>query len=88
MVVTGVCSLAIPAMPSLVHMLDLNRIGEAAGRSLCPCLPQVAINAVRWLRSPHSPCRKCYLYSRIRISPTYVSEPFFDGTPVNPRWRR
>ncbi len=56
MVVIGVCSLAIPAMPSLVHMLDLKRIGEVAGRSLYPCLPQVAINAVRWLRSHHNSC--------------------------------
>jgi hypothetical protein len=30
-------SLAIPVMPSLVHMLDYQRIGEAAGRSLSPC---------------------------------------------------
>lgn len=34
-------SLAIPLMPSLVHMLDYQRIGEVAGRSLFPCLPQV-----------------------------------------------
>ncbi len=46
MMVIGVCSLTIPAMPSLVHMLDLERIGEAAGRNLYPCLPQVAIDAV------------------------------------------
>ena len=38
-------SLAIPLMPSLVHMSDLMRIGEAAGRSLFPCLPQVDANA-------------------------------------------
>lgn len=41
MVVIGVNSLGIPAMPSLVHMPDLKRTGEAAGRSLCPCLLQV-----------------------------------------------
>ncbi|MCP3476585.1 hypothetical protein NLM33_41055 [Bradyrhizobium sp. CCGUVB1N3] len=34
-------SLAIPLMPSLVHMLDYQRIGEIAGRSLFPCLLQV-----------------------------------------------
>src|SRR5664279_1015267 len=37
----GVNSLAIPLMPSLVHMLDYQRIGEVAGRSLFPCLLQV-----------------------------------------------
>ncbi len=45
MVVIGACFLSIPAMPSLVHMLDLKRTGEVAGRNLCPCLLQVAINA-------------------------------------------
>jgi len=34
-------SLAIPLMPSLVHMLDYQRISEVAGRSLFPCLLQV-----------------------------------------------
>jgi len=44
-------------MPSLVHMSDLMRIGEAAGRSLFPCLPQVDANASVWLRSPLGPCK-------------------------------
>ena len=72
MVDIGVHSLAIPAMPSLVHMLDLKRIGEVAGRNLCPCLLQVAINAVVWLRSHHSPYRKPYIYSRMQTNSPYV----------------
>ena len=39
LMVIGVNSLTIPIMPSLVHMPDLKRAGEAAGRSLCPCFP-------------------------------------------------
>ena len=31
----------------------LKRIGEAAGRSLCPCLPQVDADVMVWLCSPH-----------------------------------
>ncbi len=88
MVVIGVCFLSIPAMPSLVHMLDLKRTGEAAGRCLCPCLPQVAIHTVFWLRFPHSPCGKCYMYFCIWSDSTYISQPLKDGTPVNPRRRR
>ena len=72
MVVIGACFLNIPAMPSLVHMLALKRIGEAAGRNLCPCLPQVAINAVLWLRSHHDPYGKPYIYSRMQINSPYV----------------
>ena len=30
-------------MPSLVHMIDFQRIGEVAGRSLYPCFPQVDV---------------------------------------------
>ena len=55
MLVIRVNSLGIPTMPSLVHMPDLKRIGEAAGRSLCPCLPQVDADAMVWLRSPSWP---------------------------------
>lgn len=33
-------------MPSLVHMLDFPRTGEVAGRSPCPCVPQV--DATPW----------------------------------------
>ncbi len=57
MVVIRVNSLGIPRMPSLVHMPDLKRIGEVAGRSLCPCLPQVDADAMVWLRSPHDSLR-------------------------------
>jgi len=41
MVVIRVNSFSIPAMPSLVHMSDLKRIGEVADRNLYPCFPQV-----------------------------------------------
>lgn len=54
-------------MLSLVHMLDVMRIGEAAGRSLLPCVPQVDANAMVWLRSPHDPSRASYLCARIRM---------------------
>ena len=46
MMVIGVNSLGIPIMPSLVHMPDLKRTGEVAGRSLCPCFPQVDADAM------------------------------------------
>jgi hypothetical protein len=42
-------------MPSLVHMLDVMRIGEVAGRSLFPCFPQVDADATVWLRSLRGP---------------------------------
>jgi len=48
-------------MPSLVHMLDLNRIGEAAGRSLCPCLLQVDADAMAWLHSLHRSLQGSYM---------------------------
>jgi hypothetical protein len=51
-------------MPSLVHMLDVIRIGEVAGRSLFPCVPQVDANAMVWLCSPHDPSRASYIYAR------------------------
>ena len=57
MAVIGVNSLHIPHMPSLVHMPDLKRTGEVAGRSLCPCLPQVDADAMVWLRSLHGSLR-------------------------------
>ena len=57
MVVIGANSLGIPSMPSLVHMPDLKRTGEAAGRSLFPRLPQVDADVLVWLRSPHAPLR-------------------------------
>jgi hypothetical protein len=67
MSVIGVNSLAIPIMPSLVHMPDLKRTGEAAGRSLYPCFPQVDADATVWLHSPHDPCKTPYIYVRIRV---------------------
>lgn len=39
-------------MPSLVYMLDFPRTGEVAGRSPCPCVPQVDTAAMVWLCSP------------------------------------
>lgn len=72
MVDIRVNSLGIPPMPSLVHVPDLKRIGEAAGRSLFPCFPQVDADAMVWLHSPHDPCETPYIYARIRMSPAYV----------------
>ena len=48
-------------MPSLVHMLDLNRISEAAGGSHCPCLPQVDADAMAWLHSLHHALQNSYM---------------------------
>jgi hypothetical protein len=45
-------------MPSLVHMLDVLRTGEVAGRSPCPCVPQVDADAMAWLRSLHLPASR------------------------------
>ena len=58
-------SVVIPIMPSLVHMLDVNHIGEVAGRSLFPCVPQVDADAMVWLRSFHDLLRAAYMYARI-----------------------
>lgn len=54
--VIRVSSVSIPVMPSLVPILDLKRTGEAAGRSLYPCVPQVDADTMGWLCSPHAPC--------------------------------
>ncbi len=81
-------SLAIPSMPSLVHMPDLTRIGEAAGRSLCPCLPQVDADAMVWLRSPHDPCATSYIYARIRMPSALMSDSIISIPPVKPCRRR
>jgi hypothetical protein len=62
-------SLTIPLMPSLVHMLDYQRIGEVAGRSLFPCLPQVDAVASVWLCSPLGPRETPYICARVRVSP-------------------
>ena len=81
-------SLAIPLMPSLVHMLDYQRIGEVAGRSLFPCLLQVDAVASVWLCSPLGPRKTPYICVRVRVSPaTYPSTPF-SIPPVKPCRRR
>ena len=84
MVVIGVNSLGIPPMPSLVHMPDLKRTGEAAGRSLYPCLPQVDADAMVWLRSPHDPCETPYIYARIWMLPRYVCGIIIRIPPIKP----
>jgi hypothetical protein len=48
-------------------MPDVKHIGEVAGRSLFPCLPQVDADAMVWLRSLHDSLRAPYLYARIRM---------------------
>jgi hypothetical protein len=81
-------SLAIPLIPSLVHMLDYQRIGEVAGRSLFPCLLQVDAVASVWLCSPLGPRKTPYIYARVRVSPaTYPLTPF-SIPPVKPCRRR
>ncbi len=81
-------SFAIPLMPSLVHMLDYQRIGEVAGRSLFPCLLQVDAVASVWLCSPLGPRKTPYIYARVQVSPaTYPSTPF-SIPPVKPCRRR
>ena len=81
-------SLGIPRMPSLVHMSDLKRIGEVAGRSLYPCLPQVDADPMVWLRSLHGPCKAPYIYARIRMISGYVSGIIISIPPVKPCRRR
>jgi len=88
MMVIGVNSLGIPVMPSLVHMSDLNRTGEAAGRNLCPCFPQVDADAMVWLCSPHGPCGASYIYARICMLPGYMSGTIISIPPVKPCRRR
>ncbi len=70
------------------HMSDLIRIGEAAGRSLFPCLPQVDANASVWLRSPLGPCKAPYLCARIRVSPATCPSTPFSIPPAKPCRRR
>nr|AJW29932.1 hypothetical protein pLM19O1_p71 [Ochrobactrum sp. LM19]AJW29941.1 hypothetical protein pLM19O1_p62 [Ochrobactrum sp. LM19] len=64
------------------------RIGEAAGRSLFPCVPQVDADIMVWLHSPHDPIRPTYIYDRIRMPPTYVSGSVISIPPVKPCRRR
>jgi hypothetical protein len=53
-------SLAIQTSWSFHHAFPRSyagrlHIGEAAGRSLFPCFPQVDADAMVWLHSPHDP---------------------------------
>src|SRR4051812_27349098 len=81
-------SLAIPLMPSLVHMLDYQRISEVAGRSLFPCLLQVDAVDSGLAAFSLSPRKTPYIYARVRVSPaTYPSTPF-SIPPVKPCRRR
>lgn len=75
-------------MPSLVHMLDLKRIGEAAGRSLFPCFPQVDADAMVWLRSLHDPYGRPTCMPIFGCVPTYVSGSIISIPPVKPCRRR
>ena len=75
-------------MPSLVHMPDLKRIGEVAGRSLFPCLPQVDADPLVWLRSLHGPCKTPYIYACIRMFSGYLSVNTFGIPPDKPCRRR
>ena len=59
------------------------RIGEVAGRSLFPCVPQVDADVMVWLHSPHDPMRATYIYARIRMPPTYVSGSFISIPPLS-----
>ena len=66
-------SLAIPLMPSLVHMLDYQRIGEVAGRSRFPCLLQVdAVASGLAVFSPRPTQDALHLRSRSGVS-GYIS---------------
>src|SRR5690606_25420718 len=59
-------------MPSLVHMLDTPRTGEVAGRSPCPCVPQVDADVMVWLRSPHDSLRDAIHIRPHSDTPAYV----------------
>lgn len=59
-------------MPSLVHMLDTPRTGEIAGRSPCPCVPQVDADVMVWLRSPHNSLRDAIHIRPHSDTPAYV----------------
>ena len=89
MMVIMVNSLRIPHMPSLVHMPDLKRTGEAAGRSLYPCLPQVDADAMVWLRSLHgSPRDDLHIRPHSDAPKGYVSQSIISIPPVKPCRRR
>lgn len=75
-------------VPSLVHMLDYQRIDEVAGRSLFPCLPQVDAVASVWLCSPLGPRKTPYIYARVRVSPATCPSTPFSIPPVKPCRRR
>ena len=65
-----------------------SRTGEAAGRSPCPCVPQVDADDMVWLRSLHVSLLAPYIYARIRMPPTYVSGAIISIPPVKPCRRR
>ena len=69
-------------------MLDLKRIGEVAGRSLFPCFPQVDVDAMVWLLSPHGSCRTPYIYLLHSGASGYLSFSTINITPVKPCRRR
>src|SRR5215471_16612893 len=75
----GVNSLTIPLMPSLVHMLDYQRIGEVAGRSLFPCLLQVdAVASGLAVFSPRPTEDALRLRSRSGVSSSMSIRPIDD----------
>lgn len=65
-----------------------SRAGEAAGRSPCPCVPQVDADAMAWLRSLHDAPQTTYVSARVRISPGYLSGELISIPPVKPCRRR
>jgi hypothetical protein len=75
-------------MPSLVHILDLKRIGEVASRSLLPCFSQVDVDAMVWLFSPHRSCRVPYIYLLHSGASGYLPFNTVNISPVKPCRRR
>lgn len=69
----GVNSLAIPLTPSLLHILDYQRIGGVTGRSLFSCLLQVdAVVSGLAVFSPRPTQDALHLRSRSGVS-GYIS---------------
>ena len=66
----------------------LSRAGEVAGRSPCPCVPQVDADAMVWLRSPHDAPQTAYISACVRISPAWMSGGIVSIPPVKPCRRR
>lgn len=76
-----------PCLPSFIS-LNLKRIGEAADRSLCPCVLQVDADAMVWLCSPHGPCEVPYIYIHIWMWQAYISSHIINIPPGKPCRRR